>query len=42
MRLYRSGVVAPLVSRVVPFEGARDALVELAGGKTIGKLVVEI
>jgi NADPH2:quinone reductase len=42
MRLYRSGVVAPLVSRVVPFDGARDALVELAGGTTIGKLVVEI
>lgn len=40
MRLYRSGVVRPLVSRIVPFEGARDALVELAGGRTTGKLVV--
>jgi NADPH2:quinone reductase len=40
MRLYREGAVAPLVSRVVPLEAARDALVELAEGRTVGKLVV--
>lgn len=42
MRLYRTGVVEPLVSRVVPFEEARDALIELAEGRTVGKLVVTV
>jgi NADPH2:quinone reductase len=40
MRLYRAGTVKPLVSRVAPLEDARDALVELAGGRTTGKIVV--
>jgi NADPH2:quinone reductase len=40
MRLYGEGVVRPLVSRVVPLEDARDALVDLATGRTVGKLVV--
>jgi len=42
MRLYRAGVVSPPVSRVVPFEGARDALVALTEGRTMGKLVVSV
>lgn len=42
MRLYRSGVVKPLVSRVVALDDARDALVELAEGRTVGKIVVQI
>ena len=40
MRLFREGAIAPLVSRVVPLEDARDALVELADGRTVGKVVV--
>jgi NADPH2:quinone reductase len=40
MRLYRAGTVKPLISRVVPLEDARDALIELAGGRTTGRLVV--
>jgi NADPH2:quinone reductase len=40
MRLYRAGVVRPLVSRVLPLDEALDGLVELAGGRTVGKLVV--
>jgi len=40
VRLYRTGVVRPLVSRVVPLDEARDALVDLATGRTVGKLVV--
>jgi NADPH2:quinone reductase len=40
MRLYREGTVKPVVSRIVPLDEARDALVELAGGRTVGKLVV--
>jgi NADPH:quinone reductase len=42
MRLYRDGVVKPFVSRVVPLDAARDALVELAEGRTVGKIVVRI
>jgi NADPH:quinone reductase len=42
MRLHRAGVVKPLVSRVVPLEAAREALVELAEGRTVGKIVVEL
>jgi NADPH2:quinone reductase len=40
MRLYRAGTVKPIVSRVVPLEDALGALVELARGRTTGKLVV--
>lgn len=40
MRLYRSGVVRPLVSRVLSLDEALDGLVELAEGRTVGKLVV--
>jgi NADPH2:quinone reductase len=42
MRLYRAGTVKPMVSRVVPFDEARDALIELAAGRTVGKLVVRV
>ncbi len=42
MRLYRSGVVKPLVSSVVALDAARDALVGLAEGRTVGKIVVRI
>jgi NADPH2:quinone reductase len=41
MRLYRAGVVEPLVSRVVSLEEARNALGELADGRTVGKTVVQ-
>jgi NADPH2:quinone reductase len=40
MRLHREGLIAPLVSRIVPLDEARDALVELAEGRTVGKVVV--
>jgi NADPH2:quinone reductase len=40
MRLYRAGTLKPLISRVAPLEDARDALVELASGRTTGKIVV--
>jgi NADPH2:quinone reductase len=40
MRLYGEGVVRPFVSRVVSLDDARDALVDLATGHTVGKIVV--
>jgi len=42
MRLFRQGTFKPMVSRVVPFGKARDALIELAAGRTVGKLVVRV
>jgi NADPH2:quinone reductase len=40
MRAYRAGTVKPIVSRLVPLDEARAALVELAQGRTTGKIVV--
>jgi len=40
MRAYRAGTVKPIVSRIVPLDEARAALVELAQGRTTGKIVV--
>lgn len=41
MRLYEAGSISPLVHSVVPFEEVPDALVELGGRNTYGKLVTK-
>ncbi|MBA2693060.1 MAG: NADPH:quinone oxidoreductase family protein [Rubrobacter sp.] len=41
MRLYEAGSISPLIHSVVPFEEVSDALVELGGRKTYGKLVTK-
>lgn len=41
MRLYEAGSISPLIHSVVPFEDVPDALVELGGRKTYGKLVTK-
>lgn len=41
MRLYEAGDISPLIHSVVPFEDVPDALVELGGRKTHGKLVTK-
>lgn len=41
MRLYEAGDIAPLIHSVVPFADVPDALVELGGRKTYGKLVTK-
>ncbi|MDQ3507713.1 MAG: NADPH:quinone oxidoreductase family protein [Actinomycetota bacterium] len=41
MRLYEKGDISPLIHSVVPFEDVPDALVELGGRKTYGKLVTK-
>jgi NADPH2:quinone reductase len=41
-RLYEAGLIDPLVSQVVPFEQAPDALVSLGSRGTHGKVVVEV
>ncbi len=41
MRLYEAGEISPLIHSVVPFEDVPDALVELGGRKTHGKLVTK-
>lgn len=41
MKLYEAGRISPLVHSVVPFESVPDALTELGGRKTYGKLVTK-
>lgn len=42
MKLYAAGLIDPLVSQVVPFEQAPEALVSLGSRGTHGKVVVEV
>jgi NADPH2:quinone reductase len=41
-RLVAEGRYRPLVDRVVPFEGARDAVADLAARRVAGRVVVEV
>ncbi|WP_248305720.1 NADPH:quinone oxidoreductase family protein [Agromyces sp. H66] len=41
-RLADAGAIAPVVSAVVPFDRAPDAVQELAGGATTGRLVIRV
>ncbi len=40
--LAASGGIHPVVDEVVPFESAPDAIEKLAGGSTVGRVVVEV
>lgn len=41
-RLAADGVIAPVVDHVVPFERAPEALTALAGGATVGRVVIDL
>jgi NADPH:quinone reductase len=41
VRLRTSGAVSPIIGAVLPFGQARDGLLELTAGRTVGKLVVK-
>ncbi|NLP84139.1 NADPH:quinone oxidoreductase family protein [Microbacterium sp. CFH 90308] len=41
-RLAGDGVVRPVVDRVVPFAQAPEALTALAGGSTVGRVVIQV
>ena len=41
-RLAQEGAIAPVVDHVVPFDAAPDALTALAGGSTVGRVVIEV
>ncbi|WP_297081519.1 NADPH:quinone oxidoreductase family protein [uncultured Demequina sp.] len=41
-RLAEEGAIAPVVDRVVPFDSAPEALTALAGGATVGRVVIEV
>jgi NADPH:quinone reductase len=41
-RLADAGEVRPIIGRTLPFEQAAEAIQELAGGATVGRLVVTL
>jgi len=41
-RLAADGVIAPVVDHVVPFDRAPEALTALAGGATVGRVVIDL
>lgn len=40
--LAASGAISPIVDEVVPFERAPEAIEKLAGGSTVGRVVIEV
>ncbi|GAA3921684.1 NADPH:quinone oxidoreductase family protein [Microbacterium invictum] len=40
--LAASGAIRPVIDEVVPFERAPDAIEKLAGGSTVGRVVIEV
>ena len=42
VRLADSGAIAPVVDHIVPFDRAPEALTALAGGATVGRVVIEV